>query len=211
LKDFISFQADSIGNGVSKIDTVEMRSIAKRKLEGDKLDDKTRDSVSYDRHDDDIVPFVNLHEDIFEVDEIVFTFSTRKNQLTNLVHIVMPCFVVSLIFCEMARTSKLDLNALCTGFTAIVFTIPIEFGVGTSIWYSKTVLIAVLLYIGDSRLAFEIEVLIFLTFPLYLVWQFFQQEFFIKSSRNAAEIRSLVKSVDDEWKKLSFFEKICFS
>jgi len=196
LKDFISFQADSIGYGVSKTDTVVMRSIAKRKL-----DDKTCDSITYGLDKNAVT--VNLHEDEFEVDEIVFTFSTRKNQLTNLVHIVMPCFIVSLILCEMSRRSSLSLEAMSSCFTAILFTIPKEFGVSTSIWYFITVIAAFTLYwYNDPSVALKIENLIFFAFPVLLLYQFYCQYVLMKSKKNAAEIRTMVKNTDSKVKLL---------
>ena len=170
---------------------------------------KEINSVIYEKKDpldknnpNKFMTFINFDEDNHEVDEVVFYFSTRKNQVVNLVVIIVPCFLVSLIFSEMARKSTLSVGALFSGLLAVVFTMPKKLGFGTSIWYAKTAIIAFILYaVGDPTLGLVVEVIIWLTFPTLLYFFYRKQQKFVSKDVHAVKIKDLVKNYDVEWKE----------
>jgi hypothetical protein len=139
FREFVELQENSVGNGVSKLDRINIIGVC-----------KSGNNVNIGANDvDDVVLIGDLSE---EVDEILIKFVTKKNQVKNLVNVSIPCMLIPLIFGEISRSNSSVSSNLFTGLLTLVFTMPIKFGFGTSTWYFFSIVLIIINYIVDDSI-----------------------------------------------------------
>ena len=204
LNHFIEFQAGAIGKGISKADFVSVLGISKVK-DAFKGQIPEIGKTKYDGL------WIDINDAQYETDEIVIRFTTRRKQLSNLVRVVFPCILVPLIFGEMSRRHTLGPDSLLTGVLTLIFAMPDEFGVGTALWFGYALILCGIAYIvNDPLCGLLVEVLsVALGLTITTVMYITQGRKIVHDNEGGHIIANLTKDKDDEWRKLSFGERLC--
>lgn len=207
LDDFIQFQADSVGKGVSKADFLSVLGVSKIKKGAQKAN-PALPKIATQRHDG---LWIDLQDDDYETDEIILRFTTRRKQISNLVGVVFPCILVPLIFGELSRREQLSADMLLTGVLTLIFAMPQEFGFGTAVWFGMAFMLCLIAYaVNMSKVGILIEVLSVLCGCALLVFMYVSQKHtIVKNNDGGRLIAELVKDKSDEWKTLSLGERFC--
>jgi hypothetical protein len=204
MDDYLQFQADSIGKGVSRGDRVGVFGVSKVK----KGSAKALPKIGTTKHEG---LWVDLDDANYETDEVLFRFTTRRKMISNLVGVVLPCILVPVIFGEMSRQGALGTDALLTGVLTLIFAMPAEFGAGTSAWFLFAFVLCFACYaVSDPVFGLAIEVVaVGLGIALLALMYVMQHRIITDSTEGGHNLVDLVKDRSDEWKKLSIWETLC--
>jgi hypothetical protein len=205
LDDFIQFQPGSIGRGISRGDFISVVGVSKLKKSAG---GKELPKIGRTKHEG---LWIDLDDANYETDEVVFRFVTRRNQISNLVGIVLPCILVPLIFGEISRRGGIETDSLLTGVLTLIFAMPPQFGPGTALWFSFAFSLCILAYVvNDPLFGMVVEALavgfgaVFLLVAFYL-----QNRSIVTNNEGGRRLVDLVKDKTDEWRKLSLGELLC--
>jgi hypothetical protein len=131
-KDFIQFQENSLTSEIDKNSLVSVVLIVREK-------EKNLSRLSYNQGDS----IFNLND---TSDEIYYNFTIKSNEIQDVVTIIIPNLIISIVICEVNRQGLMNSNTLLTALFPLIITMPKEITLSKMTYYMTTITITSINY-----------------------------------------------------------------
>lgn len=179
LKDYVMFQRKSIGRDIDIADKV---SVYAEYIKGESV---------FKSSEKDGKLYLGLDKGI-EVDELYFRVTTKKNQLRNILEVILPSLAISVFSIEARKRGEMTAEVLSTALLTIIFLKPPGLGLVSLLWVVTTGVISLHAYYAEEVANVSYSLLI--PFLLYFVVSFCMMKNMEKKKLEmSGQIRDLIK------------------